>query len=141
MGDRAILMMASILKSLERDHAVFVGHIGGDDFFVGGEGACCGSLRRILAETGARFRHVAESLYSPQDRAAGYIEGRSRDGELRRFPLLSCTVAAISMGPGYRPHSTLDVTTRMTELKAQARREGTHFLIDTREQPTRAAEG
>ncbi|TCO74146.1 GGDEF domain-containing protein [Rhodovulum euryhalinum] len=130
MGDRAILMIASILKSLERDYAVFVGHIGGDDFFIGSEGSACAKAEALLAEIGERFRHVAESLYSPEDREAGYIVGRARDGTVRRFPLLSCTVAAIRIPADYRPQSTLEITSRMTELKAQARYEGKNFLLE-----------
>lgn len=123
MGDRAILILASILKSLERDHAAFVGHIGGDDFFLGAEGAACDALDRILRRIGARFRHVAESLYSPEDRAAGFIEARARDGTQTRFPLLSCTVAALRLAPGYRPQTTLELTTRLTALKSLARQQ------------------
>ena len=132
MGDRAILILASILKSLERDHAVFVGHIGGDDFFLGAEAAACGPLGQIMASIGARFRHVAESLYSPEDREAGFIEGRSRDGTIARFPLLSCTVAAIRLEAGYVPATTLDLTTGLTALKTLARQEKTLLKMETR---------
>ncbi|WP_444455423.1 EAL domain-containing protein [Rhodobacter capsulatus] len=132
MGDRAILILASILKSLERDHAAFVGHIGGDDFFLGAEGAACGPLGRILETIGGRFGHVAESLYSPEDRAAGFIEGCTRDGSLTRFPLLSCTVAALRLEPGYRPQTTLELTTRLTTLKSLAREHKASLQMETR---------
>lgn len=132
MGDRAILILASILKSLERDHAAFAGHIGGDDFFLGADGAACDSLARILETIGERFGHVAESLYSPEDRAAGFIEGRARDGTLTRFPLLSCTVAALRLERGYRPQTTLELTTRLTTLKSQARERKACLQMETR---------
>ncbi|SIO28274.1 diguanylate cyclase/phosphodiesterase [Rhodovulum sp. ES.010] len=128
IGDRAILMMASILKSLERDHSVFVGHIGGDDFFLGCEGPACDATADLLARIGERFRHVAESLYNADDREAGYIVGRARDGRIRRFPLLASTIAAVRLPEGYRPASTLEMTQRMTALKAEARRTGQSYL-------------
>lgn len=129
LGDRAILMMASILKSLERDHGTFVGHVGGDDFFVGGTGPACGAARATLKEVSERFRHVAESLYSAKDREAGFIAGRTRDGSIRKFPLLSCTVAAVMMPEGVVPSSTTEITARMSDLKMQARSESSPFRL------------
>jgi len=130
IGDRAILMMASILKSLERDHGLFVGHIGGDDFFIGGEGPTCLTALSILELVGERFRHAAESLFSAEDRRAGFIVGVARDGTVREFPLLSCTVSAVTLGCGYRPVSTIEMTSRMTQLKSLARQQGRGVLIE-----------
>ncbi|RAZ82899.1 EAL domain-containing protein [Cereibacter johrii] len=129
VGDRALMMLATILKSLERDHGLFVGHIGGDDFFIGAEGNASAQAQQILSTIGARFRHVAESLYDEADRAAGFMSGRARDGSPRQFPLMSCTVAMLRIGAADRPQGTLDITARLTATKADARRRGLPVAI------------
>ena len=107
LGDRAILMLASILKPLERDPGLFVGHIGGDDFFVGAVGQPGEQVQPALATISPNFSHMAESLYDPGDREAGFMLGRGRDGMERYFPLLSCTVSAICLSPGFQPETTV----------------------------------
>ncbi|MDJ0826597.1 MAG: EAL domain-containing protein [Rhodobacter sp.] len=131
VGDRALLMMAALLKSLDRDLGLFVGHIGGDDFFVGAFGPHCAIASELLSRIGARFRHIAESLYDAEDRAAGVIAGRARDGTIRAFPLLSCTVSAVEIPAGVAVNRTLEITSRVAVLKSRARREGKLFLCET----------
>lgn len=128
LGDRALVMLASILKSVATEDGVFVGHVGGDDFFLGAEGPACDGALDFLHRVGTRFAHVAESLYSQEDRDAGFILGRARDGSHRRFPLLTCTVAAVEVPAGTRPASTEAISTRLTVLKSTARREGKRML-------------
>jgi diguanylate cyclase (GGDEF)-like protein len=65
VGDRAIIMFAELLRAeFGRDDA-FVGHIGGDDFFVGLSGEV-GEFAQRLRDVCARFSANAESLYSAQ---------------------------------------------------------------------------
>ena len=69
-GDRAILMFADILKkNFEKDEN-FIGHIGGDDFFVGLKS---GSIEKeILIETAkasaVEFRNEVLKLYKEEDK-------------------------------------------------------------------------
>ena len=127
-GDRAIDMMATILKSMGRDYGVWVGHVGGDDFVLSGAGDRCAVALTLLQGLGKRFRHVAESLYSAEDRAAGFIVGKSRDGVIRDFPLLSATSAAVRLHADYSADTTEELSARLAALKGEARKLGTDFL-------------
>ena len=44
-----------------------------------------------------RFDHLIRLYYDPGDRARGYIETKDRFGVQRKFPLMSVSVAAISL--------------------------------------------
>ncbi|MFX7506900.1 diguanylate cyclase, partial [Acinetobacter baumannii] len=63
-GDRALLMFSELLKMLQVGNDIFVGHVGGDDFFVGGTGQTADLLLPRLAHLQATFARDAETLYS-----------------------------------------------------------------------------
>ena len=75
----------------------FIGHIGGDDFFVltGQERA---EPLSVALVTG--FNQRAGKYYKKIDRDRGYVKGTDRYGVQRRFPLLSLSVAIIDIAPG-----------------------------------------
>ncbi|RYD61054.1 MAG: diguanylate cyclase, partial [Sphingomonadales bacterium] len=120
-GDRALQMFADALRELERRHEVFVGHIGGDDFFVGLPGDADDAHRRI-ADLCAKFAGDAASLYPLADRSARGISGQDRFGIARFFPLLRASggVLTLPAGHGQVPRSTVE--RRLAELKAKAKR-------------------
>jgi diguanylate cyclase (GGDEF)-like protein len=128
IGDRALLHMASILKTFEREYGLFVAHIGGDDFFVGAEGKKCDSAETLLDTLNAEFSHSAQQFYGQSDIDAGYIMGSTRDGQQRRFPLLGCTVALLELRQGHRPDGTEVLTQALGALKSEARTKGDAFL-------------
>ena len=99
-GDRAITLFADIMKRRSFGLPAFLGHVGGDDFFIGFRG-----IPRDLVEETVRgmldeFERDASLLYSPEDRAAGGIETRDRHGQVRKFALLSCCAGQIAISPG-----------------------------------------
>ncbi len=130
MGDRALLILSSILKTFERIHGGFIGHIGGDDFFVGARGPVCKHANRFLTRVSKEFCREAENLYTKEDRENGYIIGRTRDGKTRKFPLLTCTAVALSLEPGYAPEATEPLSAHLTGLKLTARHQETQCLIE-----------
>jgi signal transduction histidine kinase/DNA-binding response OmpR family regulator len=72
----------------------FIGHIAGDDFvFVTSADKADGVCRAICD----RFDHLIRLYYDPRDRERGYIETKDRFGIQRRFPIMSVSVAAISL--------------------------------------------
>jgi len=75
----------------------FIGHIGGDDFFVLTAQESAEPLSIALV-TG--FNEMAGKYYQKTDRDRGYIQGMDRYGVQRRFPLLSLSVAIIDIAPG-----------------------------------------
>ncbi len=72
----------------------FIGHIAGDDFVmvVGGSrvDAVCGELI-------ARFDRLIPLYYDREERRRGFIEGQDRWGVLRRFPLMTVSIAALGL--------------------------------------------
>ncbi|MDJ1008798.1 MAG: bifunctional diguanylate cyclase/phosphodiesterase [Paracoccaceae bacterium] len=127
VGDRAILLCAAELKSIRQDHDAFVGHIGGDDFFVCATGAGIDHLIWRLDALRDRFAAAAEALYSAEDRSAKSIPGKARDGTEARFPLLSCTVVTVALDAG-ETAAAAAISSRLAELKAEAKRDRSGVL-------------
>ncbi len=72
----------------------FIGHIAGDDFvFITGADRADAVCRAICE----RFDHLIRLYYDPGDRARGYIETKDRFGVQRKFPVMSVSIAAISL--------------------------------------------
>lgn len=101
-GDDALFLCATTLRRhFAVGEACFLGHIGGDDFFLGLSGVTGAALEDRLAAFRADFmRAAAAAFYSADQRAAGGIEGKDRDGNPRVFPLLGCSVAVLELPPG-----------------------------------------
>ncbi len=97
-GDRAILMCADILRSIFAKAGRFIGHVGGDDFFVGFRDVDGETAVREVHAALAKFKNDVESLYAPEDRRNGYIKGISREGQQQRFPLLAISGAVLHKG-------------------------------------------
>ena len=105
-GDRALLMFADMLVKARIAHDLFVGHIGGDDFFVSVPGDAA-AAEAVIATLGDKFRADVESLYGAEARGQGGIWARDRFGKRRFFPLLRASAAVAELPLG-RAH--LDVT-------------------------------
>ncbi len=97
-GDRAISIFADILKKqLMGKKESFIGHIGGDDFFVGMSDYEFEKVYSIISEIQIAFSHEASSLYSSKDRENGYIRMKDRFGNVRKFSLLAVAAAIIEI--------------------------------------------
>ena len=94
-GDRAILMFADILQKLSKD--IFIGHIGGDDFFVGFTNETYENVYKIVHEIQIDFSLFSRSLYNKDDLANGSIMAKDRFGILRKFDLLSVSAGIIEI--------------------------------------------
>jgi EAL domain-containing protein (putative c-di-GMP-specific phosphodiesterase class I)/GGDEF domain-containing protein len=122
LGDRAIQMFSEALRSAFPGTATFVGHVGGDDFFVGFAGMESASVATDLQRLTTKFRVDVESLYSSEDRANGFIDGQSRTGEATRYPLLSVSTAIVHKPIGVAAPSVEDLSTTIAEAKKRAKR-------------------
>jgi GGDEF domain-containing protein len=118
-GDRVIMLFSDILKSTIRCPPGFIGHLGGDDFFV-----CIDAEKNDdiapLAEAADRFAREAASFYSAEDRERGWIFGTDRSGRRRHVPLLTVSVAIVILETG----ATLDaegLSEILAELKKKAK--------------------
>src|SRR4051812_11101554 len=72
----------------------FIGHIAGDDFVFITTADNVDEVCRGICE---RFDYLIRLYYDPSDRSHGYIETKDRFGVQRRFPIMSVSIAAISM--------------------------------------------
>jgi signal transduction histidine kinase/DNA-binding response OmpR family regulator len=72
----------------------FIGHIAGDDFVFVTSAERADQVCREICE---RFDHLIRLYYDPVDRERGYIETKDRFGQMRRFPIMSVSIAAISL--------------------------------------------
>jgi diguanylate cyclase (GGDEF)-like protein len=127
-GDRAIQLFADILRSGTQDTGDFVGHVGGDDFFVGIEIERHGfdALVTRVWELMDRFRFDSTSLLSDIDvaREGGTIRGL-RAASLA--PALSISAAVVHVPSGRVGDSADGLGALIATLKASAKRSATHI--------------
>src|SRR5262249_45282727 len=72
----------------------FIGHIAGDDFvFVTASGRVDEVCRAICH----RFDQLIPLYYNREDRARGFIETKDRWGVMRKFPIMSVSIAGVSL--------------------------------------------
>ncbi|MGB0684131.1 MAG: bifunctional diguanylate cyclase/phosphodiesterase [Magnetovibrionaceae bacterium] len=120
-GDRAILLFADLLRKRFGTEGDFIGHIGGDDFFVAMENAKPDEIERRVRDASKGFAHDVESFYSTEDRETGGILARDRDGVERLFPLLTVSAACMLLTEGDKNHSLDAVVEQISALKKQAK--------------------
>ncbi|MBN2145698.1 MAG: diguanylate cyclase [Candidatus Aureabacteria bacterium] len=133
-GDEVIRFVADLchVEALQADdHAedTFVGHIGGDDFVlirpVSHMESFCGKLIQ-------KFDEKITGFYSKRDRERGYIMSRDRKGMLKKFPLMSLTLAVVVNEKGSALHYG-EISARGSEIKHYLKSfRGSHYLIDRR---------
>lgn len=129
-GDRAILLCASELKGLRQDHGAFVGHVGGDDFFLSTAGPALEAVAWRLDDFPDRFAKAAEKLHSEADRRAGVIPGIARDGRKTDFPLLSCTVAILRLSSEDGQVPAEAISSRLANIKSRAKSRRCGILVE-----------
>jgi GGDEF domain-containing protein len=96
-GDRAILLFAELMRKAARPATWFLGHIGGDDFFIGLTETSLEDARVAIGALISKFTSDAESFYDGPTRQRGYITAQDRDGQQRSFPLLSASAVLLDV--------------------------------------------
>jgi diguanylate cyclase (GGDEF)-like protein len=120
-GDRAITLFADILnKDLPRD-GVFIGHVGGDDFFAAFRDFPFTEAESLVAHAIERFRQEVESFYSEHDRDRGCLLAKDREGVERCFPLLSASAAIVHIPRGHAPGSLDEIARIIAKIKKEAK--------------------
>ncbi|HUJ61865.1 MAG TPA: response regulator, partial [Kofleriaceae bacterium] len=72
----------------------FIGHIAGDDFVFVTSADRADDVCRAICD---RFDHLIRLYYDQADRDRGFIETKDRFGVMRKFPIMSVSIAAISL--------------------------------------------
>jgi PleD family two-component response regulator len=94
-GDEIIEFLAGILtKSIDKlgSKEDFIGHIGGDDFVVIVSPSRAEMMAKYVID---EFDKGALLLLDEDDVKRGYLEVRDRQGELKRIPVMSVTMALV----------------------------------------------
>jgi diguanylate cyclase (GGDEF)-like protein len=95
-GDEAIRATAEILTEAVAQQGNpddFIGHVGGDDFVII---TSPDKADAIANQTVQRFDARITSFFQQADLDRGYIEVLDRQGVMRRFPVMSLTVAVVT---------------------------------------------
>ncbi len=74
----------------------FVGHVGGDDFVFIVEDEDEEKLKRVLEAMIKTLEENCKSFFPREDIERGYFIGRDREGNIRKFPLVSFSVVVIN---------------------------------------------
>jgi len=93
-ADGVIRHLASMLVAAGRRHSAFVGHVGGDDFVILADEPEFEALAHAVTSD---FDRLMGLHYDPEDLEVGYLEAPDRYGTVRRFPLLSLSLAALTV--------------------------------------------
>jgi len=120
-GDRAITLFAELLKKELMREGVFLGHIGGDDFFIGFRNTGFDDVLADVRATVGRFRADMEGFYEPADRQRGCLRAKDRDGNERDYPLLNASAALFVMPWRSQRPSLDDISQTIAELKKLAK--------------------
>jgi diguanylate cyclase (GGDEF)-like protein len=122
-GDRAILLFADMLKMLSHRHGMFVGHIGGDDFFssVQFQNGQAKPFLEIIKSTLRKFREDVVNLYDDDDKRAGYIMDRNQEERWVRIPLLTVSAAVLIKDMEEEPFSIEELAQSMAKVKKKAK--------------------
>ncbi|MDR3496826.1 MAG: EAL domain-containing protein [Ancalomicrobiaceae bacterium] len=120
-GDQAISLFASLMRRYFVGNGRFLGHVGGDDFFIGmtgiGETEAEATLSALLGD----FRREVALLYDEEDRRAGFITGVDRAGSLRNHPLMRCSIAALHLPTGHITSDVNRIGAHIAALKSEAK--------------------
>jgi diguanylate cyclase (GGDEF)-like protein len=132
MGNIVIKATAGIIAETVKKNGNsddFVGHIGGDDFvIITTVDHFSGICKEIIRE----FDRRIIEFYDLEDIERGYIESRSRQGDIMNFPVMTISIAVVS-NEGDKKLTHLEFGEVAAELKKHAKlKAGSVLLTDRR---------
>ncbi len=127
-GDRALLMFSEILKKHSKE--LYVGHIGGDDFFAGfkSKGYDFDTIEKIVMLILDEFSSEAMHLYNEEDKRNACIIAVNREGKLQNFQLLSASAVVLHIPPRPIPITIDDISIIMAEMKKNVKNDREKML-------------
>ncbi len=131
-GDDLILFTVGVLKKALQERGSpggFVGHIGGDDFVIIDEAGRMGGICQKVTED---LDAGVPAFYEAEDRQAGYIATKDRQGVRRKFPFVSISIAVTS-NENRTFGNVAEIVQTVTELKKFAKqKKGSCVVYDKR---------
>jgi PleD family two-component response regulator len=138
-GDEAILFLSDIVTEAVNSLGGandFVGHIGGDDFVVITSPARAEFISRHIID---EFDKGSLILLREEDVSRGFMEVRSRLGEVKRMPLMSLTIALVVDDEGKLKHYA-QVNDIASELKRYGKGMSGSVVVRERRKTSEAEE-
>lgn len=132
-GDRIILLFADILKEFGNRKRVFIGHIGGDDFFMGVslKEYTFHELMEFILRIVSRFQDDVKSFYNQEDRENGFISAKNRSGRMKKFPLMTVSASALAFGSKGGDLSLEEFGSELAALKNIAKKNKNKIAVRT----------
>ena len=130
-GDRIIRLFADILREHRLLAKEFIGHIGGDDFFIG-YSIKNYKKEQVLEEIGSiiqRFSNDVLPFYREKERETGYLTTKGRSGKKANFPLMTVSAAVISIDGSPESISMEELSEKIAEYKLKAKKSKQHIAI------------
>jgi len=119
-GDRAINYTAAVIRQCMEavcGPGCFIGHIGGDDFII----IVPSEMAKAVAdEVILRFDKGIREFYDPEDVKAGCIVSHDRQGQEKKFPIMSISMGGVDLSPKTFNHY-LEVADACAEIKKTAK--------------------
>lgn len=131
-GDRVIQLFGDMLKEFAQRSGGFVGHIGGDDFFVALE------LRSRSVEEAIEaiqllqrsFQENVLAFYDGEARQQGCIEAEDREGKKRCFSILTVSAGVVILPAGRERRGGEETVLRaLSDLKSRAKTRQDHLAF------------
>ncbi|HNZ27696.1 MAG TPA: GGDEF domain-containing protein [Spirochaetota bacterium] len=122
-GDRAILYFADLLRKEAHEKERFIGHIGGDDFFVGFKSDTDIKEKVIqkVLNIVDDFSNAMLSFFDKEDVERGYYFSKDRNGELCKFAFLSVSAGIIEIEKDFRDFSDDTIGEVLAVIKKDAK--------------------
>jgi len=116
LGDRMISSFADILKAKECSYNVFNAHIGGDDFFCSLKEPTDTAIS-MVKDIINNFTLNAKQFYSKEDIKNNYVILKDREGNQKRFPLLSVSAVVVNIAPNSKVITYIELTKIIASMK------------------------
>lgn len=120
-GDHAISLFAALMRRYFFHDNEFIGHVGGDDFFVGLKGLPEEEMLHPLGRLLNDFSSEVRTLYSEKERQDGYIIGHGRDGVEAKIPLMRCSIGVLELPAGVVISDIDRISAEIANVKALAK--------------------
>lgn len=121
-GDRVILLLSELLRARTQYSNRFVGHVGGDDFFMGIQTAPLEKVHSDVVDIANQFKSDVESFYDSEAREKGFIVAKDREGRQTEFPLLTFSTVIIELPANrQRVYITDEISSIMAKNKKIAK--------------------
>jgi GGDEF domain-containing protein len=131
-GDDVIKITGRLLLNIVKSkpsQISFVGHIGGDDFVFIMETPL---IEETCQEVIDGFDRIIPTFYDPEDREAGCIKSRDREGNTKIFPLMGISIGIADAGSGAFSHY-MEITGIAADMKKYAKQHsGSCYRINRR---------